>query len=274
MPEAADQVNHANHSVARLRQQRLARSTRPFLARGGPKGERCPGCRLRPSHCICAHISTHTTQAGICLLLHDAEMLKPSNTGWLIADLIRDCFAFTWARTEVAPDLLALLQAPQWQPYVVFPQEYVTPASRVVQTLPSHNIAINLDTLPQAGQALASKKPLFILLDGTWSEARKMFRKSPYLDAVPVLSLHPQQLSRYQLRRAKRSGHLCTAEVAALCLELAGEPQAALALQAHLELYTQRYLQAKQQLPPSPAAPTKPLPIGAPGPHSPRAAAR
>ena len=32
------------------------------------------------------------------------------------------------------------------------------------------------------------KPPLFIMLDGTWAEARKMFRKSPYLNQFPVFS--------------------------------------------------------------------------------------
>ena len=45
-----------------------------------------------------------------------------------------------------------------------------------------------------------------------------MFRKSPYLDSLPVLSLQAEQLSRYKLRRSKRDDHFCTAEVAALCL--------------------------------------------------------
>ncbi|RYF52536.1 MAG: DTW domain-containing protein, partial [Comamonadaceae bacterium] len=36
------------HAVSRLRAARLARSTKPFLARGGFKRERCPGCRLVP----------------------------------------------------------------------------------------------------------------------------------------------------------------------------------------------------------------------------------
>lgn len=68
------------------------------------------------------------------------------------------------------------------------------------------------------GAARAGKRPLFVLLDATWTEARKMFRKSPYLDALPVLSLTPAQLSRYRLRRSTRGEHLCTAEVAAMCL--------------------------------------------------------
>ena len=226
------------HSVAQLRTARLARSTRPFLARGGPKGERCEGCRLRPTHCICALRPHLPTQAGICLLMHDAEPLKPSNTGWLIADVVQDTYAFGWSRTEVDPALTALLQDPQWQPYVVFPSEYVEPPERAIAALPTE-------------QAESSKRPLFILLDATWSEARKMFRKSPYLDSFPVLGLHPEQISRYQLRRSKRDDHFCTSEVAALCLELSSHAQdqrAGLALEQYLEVYTQHYLSAKNQV--------------------------
>ncbi len=46
-------MTHAPHAVSRLRSARLARSAKPFLARGGPRGERCAGCRLLPSHCLC-----------------------------------------------------------------------------------------------------------------------------------------------------------------------------------------------------------------------------
>ena len=203
------------HAVSRLRTERLARSAKPFLARGGIKGERCPGCRLVPSHCLCALRPEVPTQAGMCLLMADIEPLKPSNTGWLIADVVLRTFAFGWSRTEVDPALLALLADPQWQPYVVFPGEFVAP-ERLVHTVSTVD---------------ANKRPLFILLDATWPEARKMFRKSPYLNALPVLSLHPEQVSHYQLRRSRRDDHFCTSEVASLCLDLAGERHAAQTLQ-------------------------------------------
>jgi hypothetical protein len=77
-----------------------------------------------------------------------------------------------------------------------------------------------------------------------------MFRKSPYLNALPVLSLNPEEISRYQLRRSRRDDHFCTSEVASLCLALAGETHAAHTLQAYLDVYTHHYLQAKHQLPP------------------------
>ncbi|WP_021026514.1 tRNA-uridine aminocarboxypropyltransferase [Comamonas sp. B-9] len=241
-PLASEAANTAGalapHAVSRLRAERLQRSTRPFLARGGPKGERCEGCRLRPSHCLCALRPTQATTAGVCLLMHDAEPLKPSNTGWLIADVVAETWAFGWSRTERDAGLEALLADPQWQPYVVFPQEFVHEPGRAVQQLPA-------PSPPEGG-----RRPLFILLDATWPEARKMFRKSPYLDRFPVLSLHPEQISRYQLRRSRRDDHFCTAEVAALCLDLAGDQRAAQTLETYLDIYTHHYLQAKHQLPP------------------------
>jgi DTW domain-containing protein YfiP len=159
------------------------------------------------------------------------EVFKPSNTGWLIADVVRDNHAFIWSRTEPDPQLLALLADPQWQPYLVFPGEYVEP-ERVTNT-------VDIDS---------TKRPLFILLDATWTEARKIFRKSPYFDGLPILSLLPEKLSRYRLRRSTRSEHLCTAEVAALCLDLAGDIQAASALDAYFDVFSQHYLDAKHQL--------------------------
>jgi hypothetical protein len=226
------------HAVSRLRAARLARSAKPFLARGGSQREHCTGCRLVPSHCVCALRPCVPTRAGVCLLMGDIEPLKPTNTGWLIADVVPDTFAFGWARTETDPALLALLADPQWQPCVVFPGEYASPG-RVVQAIAPQ------DTPP----GTPPRRPLFILLDATWSEARKMFRKSPYLDALPVLDLLPQQASRYQLRRSNRDDHFCTSEVAALCLDLAGEAHAAQTLGAWLDVFTQHFLQARRQLP-------------------------
>jgi len=228
------------HAVSRLRAARLARSVKPFRARGGSDVPRCPGCRLVLSHCLCAARPVVPTRAGVCLLMADIEPLKPSNTGWLIADVVADTFAFGWARTEVDPALLALLADPQWQPYVVFPGEFVDPARVVTQLIEPSD--------PRSGGAWGPR-PLFVLLDATWPEARKMFRKSPYLDALPVLSLASEQLSRYQLRRSRRDDHFCTSEVGALCLELAGETRAAQALEAYLNVFTHHYLQAKHQQP-------------------------
>jgi DTW domain-containing protein YfiP len=172
----------------------------------------------------------------MCLIMADIEALKPSNTGWLVADVVADTFAFGWARTEVDPALLALLLDPQWQPYLVFPEAFV-PGGRVVTEVQASSSNGN------------NKRPLFVLLDATWPEARKMFRKSPYLDKLPVLNVQSEQLSNYKLRRSQQDSHFCTSEVAALCLALGGEALAAQTLGAYLDVFTSHYLRAKQQLP-------------------------
>jgi DTW domain-containing protein YfiP len=223
-------MSHAPNAVARLRDQREEEDIKPIQARGW-RATRCRACRVIESHCLCAWRPLVETRSGVCLIMTNKEVFKPSNTGWLIADVVRDNHAFIWSRTEVDPKLLALLSDPQWQPYLVFPGEYVAP-ERV-----THSVTLD-----------STKRPLFILLDATWTEARKIFRKSPYFDALPILSLLPEKLSRYQLRRSTRSEHLCTAEVAALCLDLAGDVQAASALDAYFDVFSQHYLDAKRQL--------------------------
>lgn len=179
-----------------------------------------------------------STRAAVCLLMADIEPLKPTNTGWLIADLVDDTFAFGWSRTETDPALLALLSDPAWDCYVVFPGQYAAP-ERVVRTVGTG----------APGDVGATRRPMFILLDGTWSEARKMFRRSPYLDHLPVLSLEPPRASGYKLRRSSCSDHFCTSEVAALCLDLAGEPIAAKTLEAYLDVFTDHYIHARNQVP-------------------------
>ncbi|EKG32978.1 tRNA-uridine aminocarboxypropyltransferase [Pseudomonas avellanae] len=220
-----------NHAVSRLRDERLARSTKPFIARGS-RAPRCQQCRVIDSYCLCAWRPTVVAESGMCLLMYDTEPMKPTNTGWLIADVIKDTYAFGWSRVEIDPHLRALLEDPQWQPYIVFPSEFVA-QERVVSEVARED----------------GKRPLFILLDATWNEARKMFRKSPYLEKFPVLSLAPEQISRYRLRRSKRDDHFCTAEVAALCLELAGDVSASGVLDAYLDVFSAHYLGAKFQRP-------------------------
>jgi DTW domain-containing protein YfiP len=216
------------HALARLRAQNLAKSCKPFLARGSG-APRCPRCRIKHSHCMCAFRPTLSPGAGVCLLMGDKETVKPSNTGWLIADALPDTYAFNWSRTEPQAELLALLNDPQWQAFVVYP----------APDTPAHRLVVQPDI--QAG-----RRPLFVLLDGTWSQASKMFRKSAYLSHLPVISFSATTPSRYGLRHAADPSHLCTAEVAAACLDLVGQHQAAAVLQAYLAVFTDHHLKARR----------------------------
>ena len=234
------------HAVHQLYQFRKSLSTTTYKARG-QRVIRCELCRLAKQYCICAMApekNTVNTNAGFLLLMYDTEVLKPSNTGKLIADLIPDTYAFLWSRTSKNEALLALLNDEKWQPFVVFPQEYADAERQV------HNQSV----LYEQG-----KRPLFIMLDGSWREAKKMFRKSPYLDKFPMVSFDPKQAisakvqansetlspvgenSRYTVRKTTLEHQFSTAEVAARVLEMSGEQDNAHLLDLWFDVFNYQY---------------------------------
>ncbi|HEP1896894.1 MAG: tRNA-uridine aminocarboxypropyltransferase [Kluyvera cryocrescens] len=214
------------NAVLRLRAERLARATRPFLARGN-RVRRCQRCLLVKGYCLCETIVPHPAKSRFCLVMFDTEPMKPSNTGRLIADILPQTDAFQWSRTEPPEALLELVKNPDYQPMVVFPSSYAGPERQVLSAPPS------------------GKPPLFIMLDGTWPEARKMFRKSPWLDGLPLISVDLSRVSAYSLREVHAEGQYCTAEVAIALLDLANDTGAATALSQHFTRFRENYLAGK-----------------------------
>jgi len=216
------------NSVLALRQQQIAAAKREYKARGS-KLSRCEHCLLSETLCICDGIKEASCNAAVCLLMYHNESFKPSNTGRLIADIVPDNYAFRWDRTDPDEALLSLLQSDNYQPFIVFPEDNM-PAERIVK---------------HVGR-VEGKKPLFVFLDGTWREAKKMIRKSPYLDGFPILSISPEKLSEYHLRVAAFEHQLGTAEVAIMVLELAGELDASQKLERHFVDFRNAYLKGKR----------------------------
>lgn len=216
------------NSVLALRAQQISESRREFNARGG-KMDRCEQCLIAKHYCICEGAEYASCDAAVCLLMYHNESFKPSNTGRLIAEIVPDNYAFRWDRTSPDPALLALLNNDKYQPFVIFPAEDVE-TDRVVTQV----------------ETLAGKQPLFIFLDGTWREAKKMIRKSPYLDNLPVLSITAQKLSDYRLRVAPHAHQLGTAEVAIMVLALANEVDASTKLEQHFIKFRDAYLLGKR----------------------------
>ncbi|CAH9052523.1 hypothetical protein PSEHALCIP103_00640 [Pseudoalteromonas haloplanktis] len=216
------------NSVLALRAQQISESRREFNARGG-KMDRCEQCLIAKHYCICEGAEYASCDAAVCLLMYHNESFKPSNTGRLIAEIVPDNYAFRWDRTSPDPALLALLNNDKYQPFVIFPAEDVETDRVVTQVEP-----------------VAGKTPLFIFLDGTWREAKKMVRKSPYLDNLPVLSITSEKLSDYRLRVAPHAHQLGTAEVAIMVLALANEVDASTKLEQHFIKFRDAYLLGKR----------------------------
>ena len=221
-------MSHIN-SVMALRERELQKTVRVFNARGS-RVIRCHLCLLPVPDCICAAKPQASSRSAFCFVMYKGEAYKPTNTGRLIADVAPENFAFVWDRTAPDPELLALLQNPRYAPVVVFPQQYATP-ERCID-------AVNT----------GDKIPLFVMLDGTWREAKKMFSKSPYLDGFPVLGIQPEKSSLYQLREAAHEHQLCTAEVGIAVLELAGDLQASQDLAAYFTTFRRNYIAGKPHI--------------------------
>lgn len=213
-----------------LHQTRINSATKPFNARG--KGvKRCKNCQVAIQNCICHLKVTNHCNAAFLVILHDSEILKPSNTGRLIEDVCANTFPFIWSRTQPQDELIALLNDPRWFPMLVFPQQYANSE----QTVYTDKVA-----LPD------NKQPLFVLLDGSWREARRMFRKSPYLTKLPIVTLpdnNQAQLSdsRYALRSAQVNNHLATAEIAAKILKQQGESSSGELLDLWFDVFSWQY---------------------------------
>ncbi|WP_068547125.1 tRNA-uridine aminocarboxypropyltransferase [Thalassotalea crassostreae] len=220
------------HAVHKLYQIRKSISTREFKARGAGV-KRCEQCRIDQRYCICSMVKQSPCNAAFLLLMFDDEVLKPSNTGRLIADVIPDTHAFIWQRTQVSEQLQLLLEDEKYQPYIIFPEQYAMPG-QVVFT-----------DKPQGGDD--GKTPLFIVIDATWRQAKKIFRKSPYLHHLPLLSFtnngqgESSEDSRYHVRKTVKEGHLATAEVASKALAMFGFSRSAGLLDRWFDVFSYRY---------------------------------
>lgn len=137
----------------------------------------CAGCGLR-YQCVCHLLPHFESPAHIALLMHENELSRETNTGQWLLKAIPSTSQHIWQRKTPCPQLMALLNDAQYQPYLLFPSESSL-------------------SLSQASQSalIANKKPLFIILDGTWQEAGKMLRKSAWLKELACVHLQPSEQS-------------------------------------------------------------------------------
>lgn len=222
------------NAYQRLRAQCLARSTRSFVARGAAV-KRCQRCLLGVHACICPWRRQMVINIDIVLLMHRDEVFKPTNSGRLIADVFPgNTYVFEWSRTQPADALLALLADPARYPVVVFPPD--DQSDRGVHTRKPHL---------EEGQKLT-----LVLLDGTWKQARKMYKTSHWLQAFPLMVLAETRVAQYSVRQAAAAGQLSTAEAVAALLKCCQESVAAQLLSDYFWVFNQHYLATRTNVSP------------------------
>lgn len=199
----------------------------PSPARGY-KLLRCSTCYLPVEGCICALTPTIHTQSQWWILIHPDEGIKPTNTARLIGATIPHTCFFPWHRTAPPTALTALLRDRRFMPYVLFPHGDPTCFARLRER-----------------PWQPDRVPAFVLLDGTWTQARKIFNRSPYLHGIPRIAIEPQRLSAYPLRQQRCAEHLCTVEVAMALLDQIAEPTASSVLRAYFRVFVESYMAAR-----------------------------
>ncbi|OGU00278.1 MAG: DTW domain-containing protein [Geobacteraceae bacterium GWC2_48_7] len=123
----------------------------------------------------------------ITLLTHFKEFDKRSNTGQLVLEVMGD------AAEQVCWDRM-------------------NPPAGLVEEIEAGGVALVYPGSDEENNDDLSDITQFILIDGTWHEARKIYQRSPYLRKVRRVCLKPAGKSQYNLRKNQKEACLCTAE--------------------------------------------------------------
>jgi DTW domain-containing protein len=148
----------------------------------------CLRCRRPTSHCYCALIPSIETKMRVLFVQHPRERDVPIGT----------------AR-------MAHLALPR---SVLISSVIVDEDPRVQQAIDEGNAAVLYpapDAMPVEDWQGDPPRTLFIV-DGTWSQAKKLLKKNPRLASLPRLSLSPEKPGNYRIRKEPSDKHLATIE--------------------------------------------------------------
>jgi len=184
----------------------------------------CNKCGLPIINCLCDKAPKVKTDAKIWILSTEKEFYRASNTARLL-ELVNpnSTEIFLWERTRIPEKLVANLNNEMYEAFLLFPIENSETELRKVE------------------YKNTGKIPAFIIIDGTWKETRKIFRRSAYLETLPIITLEPAFKSNYDLRRGVVDGNLCTIEVAMEVLKLNGETEPSQVINEFFNLFLKSY---------------------------------
>ncbi|WP_455795850.1 tRNA-uridine aminocarboxypropyltransferase [Clostridium butyricum] len=201
--------------------------------------ESCDKCGLPIINCICNIVPKIKTKSKIWILSTEREFRRPSNTARLLKLVNPDSTEFfLWERTKSPEKLIEHINNNFFQTYILFPIDDDLQEKDIINMNLSNNWNIDYK---QSKYEISYKTPAFILLDGTWKEAAKMFRRSEYLKNITKISLKPSYNSEYTLRKGASNGELCTVEAAIEILKLNGELENAKIIKDVFDLFMKSF---------------------------------
>ena len=188
------------------------------ISRSNPVEKRlmsCPRCQKPEALCVCSALDPVDTKTTVVILQHPQERAEALGTGWLTHCQLRNSVlrvGLSW------PSLRRLLeQDVDMKRWGVL---YLGAAKDTPR--PEENPVV---VLGRSGERLASAASILraldglIVLDGTWSQAKALWWRNPWLLKAHRLVLNPPGRSRYgKLRREPRRESLAVIEATALAL--------------------------------------------------------
>lgn len=187
---------------------------------------RCPACRLGAAECLCEHLPSIDSPAKVVLLQHPREARNPLGTARLAHLALPGSVLLVGTDFERDPKFRAVFDAEAPRAAILFPAPDARPASE-------------LASLP---------KPLTLFaIDGTWPQAKKIYRENPSLLRLPAFRIEPRRPSAYVIREEPKPHCLSTLEALGLALDaVAGEEGCHEAILAPLHAMVARQLAHSQ----------------------------
>jgi len=173
----------------------------------------CVRCRLPERVCVCARLPQAQAALAITIVRHVGERTRVSNSAHLVALTLPTARIIDYGAQGAPVEAIQIPRTPGT--YLLFPEG---PAREDLASLPHP-----LDHL--------------VVLDASWSQVRRMRHRLPALAGMPPLRV-AASAQRRRMRAPPKAGLVSTLEAIALALELAGEPQAAIALEATYDTFT------------------------------------
>ncbi|WGD48663.1 DTW domain-containing protein [Bradyrhizobium sp. CB1650] len=218
----------------------------------------CPHCQKPMPLCICDNITPLKSRIALLILQHPQEQDRALGTARLTAKH----FANATVRVGLSwPSLAKALGRPVENParWAVL---YLGSARAAELEAEGDIVALTRKgDVAENQRAILSKIEGVVLLDGTWSQAKALWWRNPWMLKCQRVILNPAHPSRYgRLRREPRRDGLSTIEAAAMMLAgLERRPDIAEALHASFERMLARYREVQATIPE--LAP-KPVPKG------------
>ena len=174
-----------------------------------PMRIRCLTCLQPVFTCYCAHVRRFDAQIKFVILIHRLEVRRRIATGRLSHLCLHDSNLIMGYDYSQNLALNSLLEDPQYHPVILYP-------GRASTNISGADDDECRALFPQG------KKPLIVVIDGTWNTAKKMLRRSRNLHGIKQICFTPSQPSNFRVRRQPRPECVSTVEAIHQVIELLG----------------------------------------------------